>query len=203
SPSFSPSFSPSASPSAIALPSHWHHTSWIPIFLDNKLAHFSMARDELSRHSASKGKTKGKTPSEVDIDISFRSVSDIIAYIPNALMNGLIRPFPTFAFTHSHNGLGTFTRRVAGLEMIIVYIGLAGLLWSIWTLKNRVSLILLVVACLVSVLVYSLIYCNIGTLHRMRYGFLLTLTGIGLAQLFEMFFVRFTVNNHAPVPPVR
>src|SRR4029077_19770062 len=75
----------------------------------------------------------------------------------------------------------TLGRRVATVEMLGVYPALFALLVVAWRWRRRADLWIVVLPCLTILTLYSLAVPNLGALHRFRYGFLMTLVGLGLA----------------------
>ena len=105
----------------------------------------------------------------IDTDVHFRSLRDILAYVPRAAMIGFLAPFPRQWFGTARTA-GRASRLVAGLEMMVWYILLPGFLYflitgpvawqiRIWMLVYTVTLVVLT----------SLVVTNIGALYRLRY----------------------------------
>ena len=110
-----------------------------------------------------------KAGTNIDTDVHFRSLRDILAYVPRAAMIGFFAPFPRQWFGTATTA-GRASRLVAGLEMMVWYILLPGFLYflitgpvawqiRIWMLVYTVTLVVLT----------SLVVTNIGALYRLRY----------------------------------
>ena len=55
-----------------------------------------------------------------------------------------------------------------------------------WRWRRRAELWIVVLPCLAMLTLYSLAVPNLGALHRFRYGFLMTLVGLGVAGGLEL-----------------
>lgn len=118
--------------------------------------------------------------SNVDTEVSFRSLSDVVEYVPRALQIGLFAPFPEMWSGQGVMPGAGMMRRIAGAEMTVAYILLAGI--GLWLISSRGMpgggwLIILQVA--IPILVLALVVCNVGALYRMRYGYWQILLGLG------------------------
>ena len=116
----------------------------------------------------------------IDTDVHFRSLEDILSYIPRAAIIGFLAPFPSHWFQGAKTA-GRASRWVAGLEMMVWYVLLLGFVyflctgpvpWHIrfWMLAYTVTLVVLT----------SLAVTNIGALYRLRYVYFLPILIGGL-----------------------
>ena len=119
----------------------------------------------------------------VDSEVILKSMLDVILYIPRALQIGLFAPFPSMWFTTGVNPGSGAMRAISGVEMAICYVLLLGLLPLIALLSARQRGVALVVIGLLTLtlVIMGMGIPNVGTLYRMRYGFLMTLVGFGTA----------------------
>lgn len=157
----------------------WQRTKWIPHTIDMKIRKLAKSRDGFIHGYP-------HAMSNIDVDVPFRSAGDVIKYIPRALQIVFLYPSPVQIFADGRLKQTTIMRRAAGFEMIVVYVGLVGLAIAFFKWWRHVSFYILTVSCVASMLSYALVVTNVGTLYRMRYGFLLTLVALGLAALFEV-----------------
>ena len=118
----------------------------------------------------------------VDTQIRFGSVSDLAAYLPRALQLALFAPFPTMWTTKAVSPGGGIMRTLSGIEMISAYVFLAGLVFlARYTDRSKLpSLALVIVVSLAICLGLALVFTNVGTLYRMRYGYWQLLNGMGI-----------------------
>lgn len=129
--------------------------------------------------------TKGL--SNIDSNIEFTTPKDLVLYMPRAALIVFFAPFPSQWFHSGSYESNTVMRRISAFEMIGVYFCLIFLVYALWIWKNRVETWIILFFCSVPMLAYGIVVCNIGTLYRLRYGFLMVLVAFGLAGAFEFF----------------
>lgn len=163
----------------------WIVSGFLPEKIEKTLYTLSINRDvyRISRPYAG---------SNIDVDVQFFKATDVIFYIPRALQIGLLAPFPN-QWLAERSGFSLLMHRLAGIEMFFVYIALlfAPVAFCFWYKKPE--LYLTAALPLGMILTYALVVVNLGTLHRMRYGFLMTLVAIGVAAAVELI-VRYCRN---------
>ena len=72
-------------------------------------------------------------------------------------------------------------RRVSAAEMIGVYAALILLPFSLWRWRRKPETWVLTLFCAGMMVTYGLVIANVGSLYRVRYGFLMTLVALGIA----------------------
>ena len=117
------------------------------------------------------------------IDQSFmpESATEMLGYLPRAMVVAFLSPFPYHWFQPGSMPSTTLMRRIAGVEMLLVYVAWLGLAVVAWLWRSRIELWLILVYSLVNILVWTFAIPNLGTLYRVRYGPLMLLVGLGLA----------------------
>ncbi len=127
----------------------------------------------------------------IDTNVHFRSLADILAYIPRATLVGFLAPFPLHWFEDAKTA-GRASRLVAGLEMVVWYVLLVGFLYFLVTgpvdLYSRVWML---VYTLSLVLLTALVVTNMGALYRMRFVYLLPILIGGLEGWARFYGQRF------------
>jgi hypothetical protein len=127
----------------------------------------------------------------IDTNVHFRSLADILAYIPRATLVGFLAPFPLHWFEDAKTA-GRASRLVAGLEMVVWYVLLVGFLYFLVTgpvdLYSRVWML---VYTLSLVLLTALVVTNIGALYRMRFVYFLPILIGGLEGWARFYGQRF------------
>ena len=119
--------------------------------------------------------------SNIDIHVRFNSVTDVFLYFPRALQIGLLAPFPSMWLGNTVSPGGSVMRLVSGLETLLSYTMIAGVVLLIFRLEvNRIAFLITVLMAILMILVLALTVCNVGTLYRMRYGSLQLLNGLGI-----------------------
>ena len=156
----------------------WQRSEMLPALVDGAFMRLAIARrGYLSSSYASAG-------SMVDLDLQFHSAQDVFAYLPRAIQIGFLAPFPAQWLTQGASRGGTAMRLVAAVEMFILYpLLVIGLPVAAWRWRTRPEFWLITAFCSFFIVTYTCVTPNIGSLYRMRYGFLMTLAAIGLAAL--------------------
>lgn len=152
----------------------WHDASWLPNWLNHKLRQLSRKRTEwiIVYSDAS---------SSIDQEALFASPRDMINYLPRATQIAFLAPFPSFWLGKGSLPENTLMRRVVAFEMAFVYLALSGIVFAFYYWRKRLELWCILVFCCLPMLVYAMAVINIGTLYRLRYGFLMTLVALGCA----------------------
>jgi hypothetical protein len=150
----------------------WHNASWLPNWLNHKLGQLSSRRIEwiISYPDAS---------SSIDQEVLFANPKDILSYLPRAVQIAFLAPFPSFWFGKGSLPENTFMRRVVAIEMAFVYLALSGIVFALFYWRKRLELWCVLIFCCLPMLAYAMAVSNIGTLYRMRYGFMMVLVALG------------------------
>ena len=128
-----------------------------------------------------KGFNESLGGSSIDTDIRFRSVCELITYIPRALLIGLFAPFPDIWFSESASPGGGLMRTISALEMMVSYILFLGVcLGSVVCKRNKAIFFVMLIVALVMILINSLVVTNIGSLYRLRYISWQVINGLGI-----------------------
>ena len=132
-----------------------------------------------------------KAGTNIDTDVHFRSLADILTYIPKAAMIGFLAPFPSYWFGTPKTA-GSASRILAGLEMTVWYILLPGFLYFLFTgpVAWQIRTWMLVYT-LILVVLTSLVVTNIGALYRLRYVYFLPILIGGLEGWTRFYVQRF------------
>jgi hypothetical protein len=127
-----------------------------------------------------------KAGSNMDTNVVFSSAMDIIGYVPRAAQIAFLGPFPQMWLKSGVGAGGTLMRRVAAVEMVGVYLTLAFLPVALWRWRRREAAWIVLIFCSGMMVIYATVMCNMGTLYRVRYAFLMTCVGMGMAGLLEI-----------------
>gem|GEM_PF-2082514 len=122
-----------------------------------------------------------RAATNIDLDVRFYSIHDLLLYIPRALQIGLLAPFPSMWLGNATSpGSGTM-RLVAGMEMMLSYLLLLGLVGLCRCEKKRWATITVVMTIsLILTIMFTLAITNVGSLYRMRYVSWQILNGLGI-----------------------
>lgn len=157
----------------------WKESGWLPRFVEN-----SFLKIAVLRHGYFVTPGYDGSGSMIDRDVELLSVKDFLTYLPRALQLGLFAPFPSDWASPAQSSGGGIMRRVAGVEMLVVYVALAFLPYALWHWRRRVEMWLTASFASIFLLLYSYATPNIGSLYRLRYGFLMLLVSLGVAAAF-------------------
>jgi len=153
----------------------WNRTPWIPQAIDSRLRGLAQARASFRRSYRGAGLN-------LDDDIGFSSLGDMLRYLPRATAISLFAPFPEHWSGVGMKQGGTTMRRITGFEMLFVYICLALLPYAIWRWRTRFEIYLIVIYCFISTMLFAICITNLGALYRFRYGFLMTLIALSMSS---------------------
>ncbi len=162
----------------------WQKTGWAPDWLEERLVKANSYRDNFLTYYAEKGS------SSIDSDTVFRSMSDMVSYLPRAIQIGFLAPFPNMWFSPGHMG-GRAARYVSGFEMLVWYFLIAGfagfLVVSDTPIQTKIWVTVFLV---VTIIPLGLLVPNLGTLHRMRHVYMAPVLVGGLIGL-KVFWDRY------------
>jgi hypothetical protein len=119
------------------------------------------------------------TGSNIDADVRLESWVEVIRYLPRAAEIGLLAPFPTM-WLASGAQVARLGRMLSGLEMLMMYIVMVLVLWSLWKSSDQLASWFLVTIATLSVFLLGLVVPNVGALYRMRYPFWILLIIVGV-----------------------
>jgi hypothetical protein len=156
---------------------YWRQSDWLPSTIDTAFLRLAVLREGYLSAPAEHRKAAG---SNIDMDVRISSAVGFVMYLPRAIQIGLLAPFPRHWIATGYSPGGSLMRRMAGGEMIVVYFSLLFLPYALWHWRNRVEIWLSVTFGTVMVLLYAFVTPNIGTIYRLRYGFVMLLVGIGI-----------------------
>lgn len=110
--------------------------------------------------------------SNIDTDVQFGGLGDIIRYLPRAAAIGFLAPFPNMWFT-SGKQVGSTGRLLVGAESLVMYAveGLAA--FGLWLGRRRLNAWFIFSVAAIGMTSLGLVVVNVGALYRMRYLFLL------------------------------
>jgi 4-amino-4-deoxy-L-arabinose transferase-like glycosyltransferase len=120
--------------------------------------------------------------SQLDGTREFRSLPDLIAYLPRALEVGLWSPFPNTWFT-SGQRIKNAGRLLAAAETCVIYLFQVMGLLIVVRQPHRLSLWFLLAITVLGVTALALIVPNAGALYRFRYTFWILLVITAMAYL--------------------
>jgi hypothetical protein len=160
----------------------WRYEDWMPDWFESRIKAIINTRLGWATSYPEAG-------SNIDTDVRFYSVGDVVKYIPRALQIGFLAPFPRHWFEEAKVAGGP-SRVFAAIEMMVWYLLIPGFLYFIAGKGNPIQIrlwLLIYSGCLV--LLTALVVTNIGALYRMRFVYFLPIL-IGGLEGWARFYAR-------------
>ena len=151
----------------------WTYSKWVPDTLEFQFVKIAQYREGFCTCCPHAG-------SNIDTNVRFHSMNDILWYLPRTVEIGFLAPFPDFWFKKAKTS-GRISRFIVGGEMILIYFLYVGIF--LWIFKRRIQpeMLMLFFWSFGFILMFSLVVVNLGTLHRMRHIYLLPVFIFGVS----------------------
>lgn len=107
--------------------------------------------------------------SNIDADVRFTSVGDIVRFVPRATVIGFCAPFPRMWF--QSGTFGRAGRLLSGAETLAMYFLYVAAFVAVWRNRRRLELWLLFLVATLGTIALGLVVVNAGALYRLRYVF--------------------------------
>ncbi|MGZ8843421.1 MAG: hypothetical protein ACXW18_07145, partial [Pyrinomonadaceae bacterium] len=120
--------------------------------------------------------------SDINNDVRFQSVADIVRYLPRAAVVGCFAPFPNMWISRGKQ-VGLSGRLISGIESLLTYLIEGFAVAGFWLKRKTLATWLLGVAAATGLLALGLIVTNIGALYRLRYPFWVLIVIIGATAI--------------------
>lgn len=147
-------------------------------FIERALFSLCLVREgfigDAARHHAGSG---------FDYRVRLRSIGDVIAYLPRAVLFSTVQPAPG-RWGKERTPVGRLASVFIPFEMVVAYIAFALLLVLGWRCLRRTELWLVAAACVVYGVTFAYTMPQIGTLYRMRAFAFAILVSMALAGAF-------------------
>lgn len=115
--------------------------------------------------------------SNIDRDVQFRSVGDVVTYIPRALAIGFFAPFPKMWV--EPGSYGRTGRLLSGAETLAMYVLYLAVAFCLWRDRRNLKMWFVFSIAAVGLLALGLVVVNAGALYRIRYVFWMMLIVMG------------------------
>ena len=167
-------------------PHGWRSTPWLPCSID-ALAHaISVRRDGMLAKPGNSG---------IFMDTRFNSALEIAQFLPQALLVGVLSPFPDLWQGQGSSQVYGVARKVLGAVTFLGWICLSGIILGVVQKRRLFPWWLLLLAGGAGCTIFGLIFTNVGTLVRVRYGFYMLLVALGTACWVEFLQSRVTTTT--------
>lgn len=163
---------------------YWRDSNIVPPIIEKVFYKLSEIRDNyINQHYLAH--------SSIDIELRFRSVWEMLAYIPRSLQIGFFTPFPDkWFFFSSQEEDRSMLKLLSTIETIFIYLCVPGLVLAFVYWNNRIELWSFFIFCVMTLVLYTWTIPNVGTLYRMRYSFLLVLVAYSIVGYYQFLKLR-------------
>ena len=144
--------------------------------------------------------------SNIDADVEFNSLGDVMRYMPRAFVIGFFAPFPKMWV--EAGSFGRAPRLLSGLETLAMYFVYLAAGLCVWRERRNLKMWLVFLVATIGMLALGLVVANVGALFRIRYVFwmmLIVLAARGMLDRINKIFRidrMNLVNPENPVHPV-
>jgi len=166
----------------------WVKSDWLPNYIDIALLNIAILRNGYILDYTERPEIYKNTGSMIDLDQRLISAGEFLKYAPRALQIALLAPFPNdwvrdFKSVNGQRGI----QLVIAIEMLVSYVCLLMLPLAIFSFWKNPYFYVPVTFSMVMLMLYAYSTPNIGTLHRLRYGFTIPLITISLGYVVSKF----------------
>jgi len=144
--------------------------------------------------------------SNIDTDVQFNSMGDVVKYLPRAFEIGFFAPFPKMWV--EPGSFGRAPRLLSGLETLAMYLVYLATGLCVWRERRNLKMWFVFLVATIGILALGLVVANVGALFRIRYVFwmmLIVLAAKGMLdrmnRIFRIYKIH-PVNPENPVHPV-
>ena len=124
--------------------------------------------------------------SDLNDDVRFAKVTDIIRYLPRAVLVGYFAPFPNMWLTMGKQ-VGLSGRVLSGGESILTYLIECLAVIGLWHRRRSLATWFLFLSASAGIVTLGLIVSNIGAMYRLRYPFWILMVIVGAGGACDMF----------------
>ncbi len=122
--------------------------------------------------------------SNINADVQFQSLQDMIRFIPNAALIGFFAPFPRMWFEAGSYGMAG--RLLTGAETLAMYVLYAAVGVCLWRERRRLAMWLTFLTATAGLIALGLVVVNAGALYRIRYVFWIMLIVIAAQEIVHL-----------------
>lgn len=119
--------------------------------------------------------------SDIDSEVRFYSVADILRFTPRALVIGFFAPFPNMWI--QTGSFGVAGRLLTGLETLAIYFLYLAVGYCLWRERRNLKMWFLFLVATIGMFALGLVVVNAGALYRIRYVFWMMLIVVAARSL--------------------
>lgn len=133
--------------------------------------------------------------SNIDPDVRFNGVGDIVRFVPRAAVIGFFAPFPRMWFETGKFGLTG--RLLSGFETLAMYLLYVAVAFCLWQERRNLGMWFLFIVATIGIVALGVVVVNAGALYRIRYVFWMMLIVIAVQGILSYLTVRRTTSMKA------
>ena len=122
--------------------------------------------------------------SDMDTEVQFDSVGDVVRFLPRATVIGFLAPFPTMWFQEGTNGRAA--RLVTGGETLVMYALYLPTIFCLWQQRRNLGAWLVFLLAAIGMIALGVVVVNAGALYRIRYVFWILILLLAAEGIFLM-----------------
>ena len=126
--------------------------------------------------------------SDIDSDVRFMGLGDILRYLPRAIVIGFFAPFPNLWIQPGNFGLAG--RLVSGIETLAMYFLYIAAGFCVWRERRNAKVWLLFLVATIGMVGLGLVVVNAGALFRIRYVFWMLLIVLAVEGIRHLTILR-------------
>ncbi len=108
--------------------------------------------------------------SNIDTNVHFNTMADVVRYVPRGIVIGLFAPFPNM-WCMSGRQVGYAGRVLSALEMCLTYVLEGFALLGLWRCRDKFGMWFVAAFAVLGAASLGLVATNVGALYRLRYPF--------------------------------
>lgn len=127
----------------------------------------------------------------IDEDVQFAGMGDVVRYLPRAFVIGFFAPFPNMWI--EVGSFGRAPRLLSGLETLVMYFVYLTAGLCVWRQRRNMKMWLVFLVATIGMLALGLVVVNAGALFRIRYVFWMMLIVLAAREINRFYRTYLTV----------
>ena len=173
---------------------NWKKSDWLPSKIDNALLNIAILRNGYIVDFTQRSQIYKNTGSMIDLEVHLTSALEFVKYAPRALQVAFLAPFPSdwvrdLKSAHGQRGM----QGVIAAEMLFSYLFLLMFPIAIYSFWKNPFFYVTVFFSMIMLMLYAYATPNIGTLYRLRYGFIVPIISISLGCAVSKFINKYKI----------
>ena len=137
--------------------------------------------------------------SNIDVDVRFKNMGDVIRYLPRAFVIGFFAPFPKMWV--ESGSFGRAPRLLSGFETMVMYLVYVAAALCVWRERRNLKMWFVFLVATIGMLALGLVVANVGALFRIRDVFWMMLIVLASRGMFDRIKKIFKIHKMNHVNP--